>query len=154
MTATKLIGRDAKAYYNTGTHAAPAWSEMKRIKDLSIPFAKGEVDILDRESGWKKTVGGQKEFAVSFVYNEKVSAADAAFDKLWDSYLIGTAVEMAFMNGSIAVAGKKGFRGYFEVFEMERSEELEGICSWDISIKLTEHEEAGAVVEPDRYTVP
>jgi hypothetical protein len=154
MTASKITGRQAKTYYNTGTHATPVWVLMGRIVNLTQPFSKGEAELKDRESDWKKVLGGLKELGLKFTYNEKKSVNDTVFAALWDSWLNDTAVECAAMNGLIATTGNKGYRAYLMVTEMERSEELEAVVAWDVTMKLTEHEESGATIEPDRYVVP
>jgi asparagine synthetase A len=154
MTATKKTGRQAKSYYNTGSHASPVWVEMKRIVNLTQPFSKGEAELKDRESDFAKVLGGLKTIGLKFTYHERHSTNDTVFAALWDSWFNDTAVEFAAMNGAINVAGNKGYRAFLMVTEMERGEELEGVIEWDVTLKLTEHEEAGATVEPDRYTVP
>lgn len=154
MTATKNLGRQEKHYYNTGTHASPSWSEMKRSFNWNLGFTKGEVNFQDGESDWEKTLGAAKKLGLSFTYREKKSATDTVFNALWDSFLNGTAIELAAMNGPIATTGSRGFRAFIEVMSMEKTAEQEGMTEWAVAVKLTEHEEGGSIVDPDRYVVP
>lgn len=154
MTKTKNRGRDERLYYNTGTHASPSWVWMKRTINRTVSLGKGEINFQDQESDWEKTLGAAKKLGLQFGYREKISAADSVFAAIWDSYLNGTPIEVAAMAGNIATAGVKGFRAFIEVMELEQTAELEGMTEWSVSTKLTEHEEAGSIVEPDRYTVP
>lgn len=154
MTARKNRGRNERLYYNTGTHASPSWIWMKRTINRTLSFGKGEINFQDSESEWEKTLGAAKKLGLNWGYRELITSNDTVFAALWDSYLNGTPIEVAAMNGDIATTGKKGFRAFIEVMEMEQTAELEGMTEWAVSVKLTEHEEASAVVDPDRYTVP
>lgn len=152
MTTNSYPGRLAKTYVNTGTNATPTWNEMKRVKDVNLPLSKGEVELASRESVWKKFLGGLKEAGLSFAYRHK-RGTDTIFQKLMDSYLNGTAYQFAVVDQAITVTGAYGFKAFFEVFEFEKVEELESEVIYNATLKLTEHEEAGSIVEPAEFTV-
>ena len=86
-TPGPYAGRKAKTYLNAGTHAAPTLVLMSKIADLKLPLSKGEVELADRESEWKKFLAGLKEAGISFKYNKRKHKTDAVFDALQASYL-------------------------------------------------------------------
>ena len=152
MTSRAKAGRKGKLYYNAGTHASPSWVEVKRAKDVSVPNDKDKVEIDDRNSEEKKSVGGGRSKELSFGYTHQVGT-DSVFSVLLDSYNNNTAVEFAVMDGAIGTAGSKGWRGYYEVFKLENSQELNSPMAYDVDCSLTEHEEASEIIEPDHSVV-
>lgn len=147
------LGYLCKLYYNSATHATPTWVEVKRAKDVSVPLSKDEADTSRRESKWKFSKGAQREGALEFGYQYK-SGADTVFDMLLDSFLNGTAVQFAVMDGDITASGNQGLRAFMEVFDFPHDEPLADGVVYNIGLKLTDHEESSALVEPDWYAVP
>lgn len=151
VTANKT-GKNLKTYENTGTNALPTWSELDRLVNESLDFEKDVQKNKNRASKWTRGVPGHLGLSGSFTYQEILNEADSAFDNLWDSYLNDTVIEMAFMDGDIATTGNKGFRAGMMVNKMTRKRELEGVTEWDVSFELGEFIEAGALIDPSRYT--
>jgi len=61
------LGLDAKLYRNTGTFAAPAWNEIKNVKDVTLNLEAGEADVTTRgNAGWKATVATLKDGSIEF----------------------------------------------------------------------------------------
>lgn len=118
MAEGSTVGRTHKAYLNSATHASPTWVELKRIRDATINPDKTKVEIASRESAWNKKKGGMKVLSAEMTYLRKKKAADSNFNTLLDSFLNGTAVELAFMDEAIATSGAEGWRGYYEVFTL------------------------------------
>jgi hypothetical protein len=146
-------GRLAKTYLNTGTNATPVFAEAKFIKDLKLPLSKGEVSLEDRDSKWKKMLAGLSEVGLSGTYNKRRNKTDAIWTALMDSYLNDTPLQFYIMDAPIADSGAYGFKAYFQVFSLEKTEELETVQNYSFGMKLTYYEEAGAVVEPDEHNV-
>jgi len=153
MTSKARAGRNGKLYYNAGTHASPSWVLITRARDVEVTNEKDDVEIDDRASAHKKSIGGGKSLGLSFGYTHRIGT-DTVFAVLLDSYNAGTAVQIAAMDGLITTAGQKGWRAFYEVFKLDQSQELNSTISYEVECKLTEHEEAGAIVEPDHYVVP
>lgn len=148
-----VIGKDCKAYYNSGTHGSPTWNETKYARNVSANLGKGEGDVSARYSGWKKSKGALKELEISFTYLHK-RGVDAAFDKILDSYVNGTPVEWAIMDGEITQSKAQGPRAFCEVMSLNATQELENGVEYEVTLKPTWYEESGNIVEPDWYEVP
>ena len=147
------IGQSGKLYRNTGTHASPVWVEIKRAKDVSIPFSKGEADVSRRESDWEMFIGALKTVGLEFGYQHK-RGADADRTALVASMLLGTPIEFAVMDDDITTDGAYGVRGYMEVFEFPFDQPLKDGQTVAVVCKLTEFEEpAGTLIEPEIMTV-
>lgn len=151
--AGPATGRQAKTYYNSGTNATPVHAEAKFIKDLKLPLSKGEVALEDRESVWKKMLAGLKEVGLSGTYNKRRNTVDAIFAALMDSFLNDTPIQFHVMDDTITNSGAYGFKAYFQVFSLEKTEELETVQNYSFGMKLTHYIEASAVVEPAEHTV-
>lgn len=148
-----LVGREAKTYYNTGTHASPVWVLIDQIENLSLNLPKDKAELKDRSSIWKKKKGGHREASISLKYTHRRQTTDTVFAALQDSFLADTPIEVAAMDDAIAELGASGFRGYFEVFQLDRKEDAGDTVSFDVGLELTYYEESAAVVEPDFYVV-
>ena len=148
------VGRTAKTYLNTGTHASATLVEAKKFVDVKLPFSKGEVALGDRESDWKKFLAGLKEVGLNGTYNKKKQTTDAVYNALADSFFNDTPIEIYCLDGASTESGTYGFRAYMQVFKFEKVEDLESVANWSVGLKLTDYEEAGAPVEPDEWTAP
>ena len=147
-----VIGQAGKLYRNTGTHATPVWSEMKRVKDVNVPLTKGEAEVSRRESAWEMFIGAMKQAGLSFGYQHK-RGTDTDRAALADSYLNGTPIEFAVMDDDITTPGAFGFKGYFEVFEFPLDQPLKDGQTVACVCKLTEYEEAATLIEPELITI-
>ncbi len=153
IAAGPVLGKDCKAYYNSATHATPTWNEAKYAINVSANFGKGEGDVSGRYSGWKKSKGALKELEITFTYRHK-RGVDAVFDKILDSYVNGTPVEWAILDGDITLTKAQGPRAFCEVMSLNMTQELENGVEYEVTLKPTWFEEASNVVEPDWYEVP
>lgn len=150
MPRPSRVGHECKLYYNTGTHASPTWVEVKRAVDVSVGLSKGEADASRRESDWKLTRGGLKDLSVEFGYRWK-PGGDTVFDAIWDSFVNNTAVQVYVADGDVGTADTEGIRGFVEVMENGYDQGLEETQLFNVSAKLTDWEEASALVEPDWF---
>jgi len=155
MARQSQIGLRCKVYRNSATYGSPTWGEGKRVKDASLSLGKDRAEIYNRQSEWKKAMGAGKEFSISFGYDHKIGGSDTFFAALYASYLNGTMIEFAFMDGNIATSGSDGFRAPCEVMEMELTHERSGIASYEFTIEHTEEDSTGSdhIQDPERYTV-
>jgi hypothetical protein len=153
LTEAPVVGKDCKLYLNGGTHATPTWNEVKSAINVSANLGKGEADVSARFSGWKLTKGALKELEISFTYRHK-RGTDTIFDTLLSAYINDTAKEFAVLDAAITEAGAQGPRAFCEVISLNLTQELENAAEYEVTLKPTYHEEAGALVEPDWYEVP
>lgn len=128
------VGLDAKLYRNSGTYAAPTWSELVNAKDVTLNLEAGEADASRRGgNGWRETLMALKDGSVEFelVYDN----TDAEFTALKDAFFGGTTVELAVMDGDIATAGTQGLRATMSVVNFSRNEPLEEALTVSVTVK-------------------
>jgi len=152
ITAGSAIGQAGKLYRNTGTNASPVWVEIKRAKDVSVPFTKGEADVSRRESAWEMFIGALKSVGLSFGYQHK-RGTDADRTALLASLISGTPIQFAAMDDDITTPGAFGVKFYGEVFEFPLNQALKDGQTVEVVVKNTEFEEpAGTLIEPTIVT--
>ena len=147
ITVGPVVGKDCKLYYNTGTRASPTWVEIKKARDVAANAGKGEADVSNRESSWKKDMSALKTLEVNFGYTHK-RGTDTVFAALLAQYLNDTNVEFAVMDGDITYIGAKGWRAFYQCFTLNQTQELENGSVWEVGIKPTWHEESSTIAEP------
>ncbi|MFO0180765.1 MAG: hypothetical protein ACK54I_10820 [Planctomycetota bacterium] len=142
------IGLNAKTYRNTGTFAAPVWSELKNVRDLTLTDSMGEADVTRRASGgFREQVPTLRENGIEF---DMVNiAGDTDLAAIASNYSARTYFEIAVMDGGITTSGSRGVRMTVGVFKFERSEELENAQMYSVTLKA-----APATNPPSDYTVP
>lgn len=106
-------GREAKAYRNDGTWASPSWLELENARDLSLAYDADFPEVSSRASKHKKYLQGMIDSPIEmdFVYDQ----SDADCVALLDAALNDTNIEIAIMDGDIAVAGAEGLRAEWKV---------------------------------------
>jgi hypothetical protein len=133
------ISIDAKLYYlTTGTRAT--WNatvsggvhvgatpsnltEITRVKDVSYTPSKEKADVSRRgNGGWKSFRGTLKD--IELTVTMPLDPTDTAYKALLGSYLSNTVIALAVLSGSKATAGEEGVWADFEVFSVEKSEQL------------------------------
>jgi hypothetical protein len=133
--ASKL-GLEAKLFRNTGTYATPVWNEITNVKDLTLTLEKGEADTSTRAAaGWKTSRGTLKEATVEF--DMVWDTLDDDFAAIRDSFLNGTLVDLAVLDGGSAVVGSQGFRSPCEVLKFTRNEQLTEAITVSVTLKPT-----------------
>ena len=146
--ATKL-GLDAALYYNTNNYASPSWSELTRVRDVTLTLEKGEADVSTRAGGgWREVIGTLKDASVTFTMLQAPSGTDTVFTAIRDAFLNNTAVEFLILDGDIATSGSQGLRVTMMVLSFTRNENLEEAIGYDVSIRPTPADNA-----PAWYTV-
>ncbi len=135
-SGTPLLGYECKLYRNAGSYAEPDWAEITPVRDVTLNLEKSEVDATTRANGgWKASLGALKEGSVEF--DIVWDPADAGFQALLDSYVNGTAVEVAVMDGPMQTPGKQGLRATMEVLKFTRVEGLEEAVVANVVVKPT-----------------
>lgn len=152
VTPGPVVGKDCKLYYNSGTNALPVWVEVKHAINATANLGKGEADVSSRAVGWKLSKGGLKELEVSFTYRH-LAGADTVFDAILASYTAGTPKQFAVMDADITSTGAQGVKAYFEVFQLNQSQELENAVEYEVTMKPTYFVESSTVIEPTWFEV-
>lgn len=149
-------GRLCAAYYNSATYATPTWVLIGRISDVSRSRSRATSDRMYRSAKTKKKVTGYMEYGFSFKYHcKKAGGTDTVLDKLEDSFLNETVLDVAFLNGKIAAGTTRtGERGPVVVSKMDRTESDEEGVTYDIELVEVEDEQpAGTAFEFGAYSV-
>lgn len=133
--ANAITGLDCKLYYNSGSYASPVWHEVTIARDVTLTRTKGEADVSNRGSSFKKRKATLIDAGVTteFVWdtdNPQFQAFQTAFDN-------GTAIECLVLDGPFNVAGSQGLRADMDVFKFDRTEPLEGAVMASIELKPT-----------------
>lgn len=130
------LGLDAKLYRNTGTFGSPTWNEIKNVKDVTLNLEAGEADVTTRgNNGWRATVATLKDGSIEF---EMVwDSADDDFASIRDAFLNKTSIELAVMDGDVAVAGSQGLRATCMITNFSRNEALEEAITVSVTAKPT-----------------
>lgn len=146
------VGREAKAYYNTGSFGTPTWTLIDRIVDLDWDMPATWADISSRWSIWKMEAKAMIGLVVNFGYRRRQGFADAVFTALRGYALAATKQELALADGAIATTTTQYVRATYQ-FEMGRSEPMEDGCIENFSAHLTYEEDAGTGREPSWVVV-
>lgn len=149
------VGHDAKAYYNSGTHASATWVEIAQAMDVSVDLSVGEADVSTRETNFKLTGRGLVDATINIGYLHTLGT-DSVFTALLNMSDLGTfaATQLAIMDQAIATSGAKGLRAFCIATGLPQDQALEEGIKYDFSFKPTRHEESSAIVVPDWYVVP
>jgi hypothetical protein len=146
------MGHEAKLYRNTGTYESPVWNEVPNAKDVALGGDAEEVDVTTRKNaGFKATVAGLKDASVEF--DMVWDTEDADFSAFQDAFFATTpaekAIEVAVMDGDIAVAGNEGLRATMAVTNFSRNEPLGEALTVSVTLKPTYADNP-----PEWYVVP
>jgi hypothetical protein len=130
------LGMEAKLYRNDGTYAAPTWTEMLNVKDLTLNLEAGEADVTTRgNAGWRATIASLKDGSIEF--DMVWDTADASFTAIKDAFFAGTTIDFAVMDGDVAGSGSQGLRAEMSITGFSRSEALEEAMMVSVTAKPT-----------------
>lgn len=153
MSFDAVMGKNAKAYYNSASFSIPTWVEITRAQDVSVTLGKNMGNITARDVDWELKGAGLKTASVEFGYLHK-QGTDTVFDALLDSYISDTPVDMAFMDGAIATSANQGLRAYFIASGMDQGQELEEGLGYTFTVEPTREDDSGTLRNPQWYEVP
>lgn len=127
------IGLDGKLYRNTGTYASPTWTEIDNVKDVSFSCDADKADVTTRRSdGWKEYLMTLFDAGIEF---EMVwDTEDANFTAIQDAFFSRGNLDIAVMDGDIAVDGAEGLRATVGVAKFGRKEPLAEAMTVDVSL--------------------
>ena len=146
-------GKDMKLYRNTGTVAAPVWSEVAEVGDVSIPdLSRALAELKRRANEFTKNLAGLiNSIAVEFRLHHGLDAA--TFTALVTAFFDGTPEEWAVMNGDITTAGNQGLRVPCLVEQFPWDQPLEDVSGHDVRLAVAYMEEpAGTEIDPSWHT--
>jgi hypothetical protein len=132
------LGLDAKAYRNSGTYAAPAWSEMTDAQEVTLNLEGAEAEVPRRGSVWRKRLLGLLDGSVEF--QVLYDGADGDFQAIRDAFLGREVIDLAFADGDIATAGTQYLRSEWYVTSFTRNEPLEEALTYSVTVRPAESE--------------
>ncbi|QDV66257.1 hypothetical protein [Crateriforma conspicua] len=147
-------GLDCYTYYSTGAdYENPVWALTDIIRDESLGLSKSRAEFMSRGSKFKRQKGALIEATGSFTVEYR--KGDTFIDKLMDSFLNNTPIDMAFAFDPIAEEGTEYIRFPIEVFEFPFDRPLEDGATIEVEIGLTEFNKSdGSLVDLEWLTVP
>ncbi len=132
----KKLGKNCKAYRNSGSYGSPSWQLVSTIKDLMLKGGKKEADATTRgDAGNEITVGTIKQRSIEFEIVEDTTTGE--YTTFSDSYENGTGIDMVILNGLINASGATGVRMTVEVMDFDRDEKLDGVVTRKVTAKPT-----------------
>jgi TP901-1 family phage major tail protein len=131
-------GMDCKLYYDTtplaGIPSTGNWTEAANIRNVNTNLETGEADATTRANGgWRQTVPTLKDGTIEFEMLQVPD--DAAFDAFETAWKAGAEIAVAAMSGAVATSGSKGLAGNFMVTNFSRSEALEDVVVYNVTLK-------------------
>lgn len=140
-------GLDCKLYRNAGTYPAPAWTEMKNVKDLTVNGETAEADVSARKSRFRLRARTLIDLGLDFDYL-KDTADTANYQALRSSWLGSADLEFAVADGDIVAAGTEYLRFTGGVFKFTENQPLENGVGAAVTVKPTPsaHDPAFVVV--------
>lgn len=144
-------GFDGKAYYNTGTDSLPTWVEITMVRDVSTTSSVDKADVSDRRSKFKQSCPSMidLETTMTLTYEN----GDSVIAALRTHHLDRTPVQIAIMDGDIAVSGTEGFKYYSHVFSQDFSQPLSDGSTIDLTFAPAISPASDADVFPSWYIV-
>jgi len=135
-------GIDATLYRNLGTYAAPNWSLVGNLRDVTRGMEKDSADATTREnSGWSASVGTLKKGSIDAQMTVK-RTADAHFAAFRDSYFNSTPLELLILNGPISEVGVRGLRATWEVMSFSENQPMGDIQTVDLKLEIAPSDHA------------
>lgn len=133
------VGFEAKIFYGVaGTKAA---TELKHVQDsVSLNIEKGSAEVAVRSSEWKKVLSGLKDASVEFTLAG--NTADAGFQAIKTAFFNNTPIALFIAD---AETGGSGLDADFEVITFNRTEGLEEVINYAVTVKPSAKSER----EPD-----
>lgn len=101
-------GKETYTYVNTGTVAAPAWTEIKRIRNFQYTDGPPLNAVEFHGAGSSGNLPGYPQFRGSFEYVRQ-RTTDAVYDFLVAARRSGDTVCIRHLNNEITVSGASGF---------------------------------------------
>jgi hypothetical protein len=153
-------GKDNKLYVNStadnvlggsGTYASPDWVIIDRIGDLDRSGSKATTEVDMRASDTTITIYGNKSREITFTYYKRKGSGDTIFNTLLDSFENNTCLDIAMAEADIATSGTVYDRGPFIVAEMEKTEPIGGVESYDVTLNFADAEQVAGGGVPFLY---
>lgn len=147
-------GRECKAYYNTGTQAAPVWEEADLIINLDKKHSIEKVKASCRKSGGTaQYVGGEDDHELTFTLCH--DNADDVYEFFTNAAWTKTPVHMQILDGENTVSGSDGNEATFMVFQRDESQQLNSVVedSYTLAPSANGITAADSGIAPLRVTV-
>jgi len=135
-----LVGLSCKLFINTGTYAAPTWTEVTIARDVAVNLEATEAEASSRASTWKEFLVALKDASVEF--DILYEGADTNLVLIRDAFLNGTDIEILAFDGASATVGNQGLRATCKCFAFSRNEPMEEAVTNAVTMKPTPNSDA------------
>lgn len=134
---------DAKAADPATGYAAPVWVEIDRVSDVDRTGSKQSSEVNIRASDTTIYVYGNKSREITFTYY-KQKGTDPVFADLEDSFEHDTVLDIMMAEddatGADRLVGAVGKRGPFAVAELNKSEPIDGVETYEVKLNFADAE--------------
>lgn len=151
--AGPVTGYNCKLYISTVVGSSPTWTEVKGVSDVSIDnLTREEIELVFRGSAYKVKLGGAMEAPeVTFKFFHGV---DNTMESNLQGYLTGqTVIMIGVADGSASTVGTQIFSFPAMITQMNVSQQLSEVESFDCKAVFTYAEASSAQVMPAWTTV-
>lgn len=129
-----VLGKDFKAYYNTGTFGTPVWTELTNISGLKTNMDIQQVSARTRASGaYMQSAATGLDFSIS--WKMLWNLADTGFMALHAAAIALTEKDMIFLDGSATSGSHQGPRISANFGKFSRDEDENNISFVDVECK-------------------
>jgi hypothetical protein len=125
----------ARAYINTGTYAAPTWTELKTIQDATTETEIDELDATPRNAAFAATVDGPAK--LTFNLTLLWDPADPGLAALQNHYINRTPLDFLATDQPVTISGAQGPRAYVHVFHYRKLEQRNNAQAIEVTLKPT-----------------
>ena len=116
------VGLNAKIYRNTGTPAAPVWTDCPEFENVSFSPSYDRAESNSRESPFGRIKLGLSNVSVSA--RLKTKPGNTNYEALMDAFMLGTALDLLVLDGAETVVGSRGIRAAFHLVESPQDQSL------------------------------
>jgi len=121
-----VLGKDSKAYRNTGSFGVPTWVEVNEIADLKDNSTAHKTPGRRRASGlFAQYAITEVDIAIAFGLFWDLGATN--FTTLRTSFYAGTENDMIFLDGSVVSGSHQGIRMSAAMSKFEEDQGLTAI---------------------------
>ncbi len=134
MTTALRFGANATVNRNSASFGSPSWQYITLCRDLTANLDYEEADATQRGSGGNKqsepTLRG-----ISLEFDVLEDLNDANYLALRSAFINKTEIDTLISTGGATTSGELTLRAGYKIFGFKKSEPLNGINTYSVSMK-------------------
>lgn len=130
------LGMNGKLWYQTdGVSGTAGWVLNDIVRDLTLSMTTEDADDTVRaNSGWKSSTPTLKEGEVTFQI--RYEPGNAHFTALKNAFMNSTHIGLSVNDSGVDQDSGNGLRADFGVANFSKNEELTGVQTFDVTLKV------------------